>query len=351
VLIPLICSKIASGFQNTPNTHSVFIPYLAPMLQVQRIQKKLSPVFSLGPVVFTQQKGQRISITGETGSGKSSLLRIIAGMLQADEGKVLFNNKRVLGPDEQLIPGHPGIAYLPQDHALRNNYRIEELLEYANRLAETDAVDLYRLCRIDHLLQRKNDQLSGGEKQRIALARLLVGAPQLLLMDEPFSNLDLIHKNILRSVLDDISAKLQISCILTSHDPADTLSWADEIIVMRDGRIVQQAAPQTIYHQPNDEYVAGLFGDYELIEPAIAALFNQHIADDKRLFLRPGDFLINKKAQGIPAKITGLVFRGLYQMVQLAIGQWQFRGITLMDDLQEGDTVYVSLTAGEKWLR
>ena len=118
---------------------------------------------------------------------------------------------------------------------------MEELLEYANKLPATEAASLYKLCRIDHLLKRKNDQLSGGEKQRIALARLLVGSPKLLLLDEPFSNLDLIHKNILKSVIEDIGERMKLTCMLTSHDPMDTLSWADEIIVRKDGQIIQQA--------------------------------------------------------------------------------------------------------------
>jgi ABC-type sugar transport system ATPase subunit len=335
-----------------PCNHStIHYTYLAAMLQVSGIHKKLSAVFSLQDVSFHQEKGRRISITGETGSGKSTLLKIVAGWIQADSGTVLFNDKRVLGPDEQLIPGHPGIAYLPQDHALRNNYRMEELLEYANRLPEADAIALYKLCRIEHLLSRKNDQLSGGEKQRIALARLLVGAPRLLLMDEPFSNLDFIHKNILRSVIADIGAKLEISCILTSHDPADTLSWADEIIVMRHGRIVQQAAPATIYRQPVDEYVAELFGHYELLEPALAALFNQPIPENKKLFVRPDELRINEKALGIPAKVEYSSFHGVYQLVHLDIRGKKLRAVTPGDTWEAGDTVYLSLaTIAKPWL-
>jgi ABC-type sugar transport system ATPase subunit len=204
-------------------------------LQVSSIRKQLSPSFTLGSIQFSQPQGKKISITGETGSGKSSLLRIIAGLLQPDAGNVFFEGSRVPGPDEKLLPGHPDIAYLSQDHELRNNYRMGELLEYANKIPADQALALYRLCRIDHLLQRKNDQLSGGEKQRVALARLLVGSPKLLLLDEPFSNLDLIHKNILKGVIGDIAERLQITCMLTSHDPTDTLSWADEILVMRHG--------------------------------------------------------------------------------------------------------------------
>src|SRR6478752_3027013 len=106
----------------------------------------------------------------------------------------------------------------------------------ASRIPGTIAKTVFEVCRISHLLKRKTDQLSGGEKQRIALARVLISYPKLLILDEPFSNLDLIHKNVLKSIIDDIGTQLQITCILASHDPLDTLSWADEMLVLRNGK-------------------------------------------------------------------------------------------------------------------
>jgi ABC-type sulfate/molybdate transport systems ATPase subunit len=316
------------------------------LLTVAGIHKQLSPSFSLQDIHFTQQKTQRISITGETGSGKSSLLKIIAGLLQPDTGTVWFNGARVEGPDEQLVPGHPAIAYLSQDHELRNNYRIEELLEYANKLSAEEAADIYRLCRIDHLLQRKNVQLSGGEKQRIAIARLLAGSPQLLLLDEPFSNLDLIHKNILKSVIEDISSKLQITCILTSHDPVDTLSWADEIIVMQKGHIVQKAGPAVVYTQPVSSYVAGLFGNYNLLSPEQSSLLGYHLPAGKQLFLRPEDIRLSGTASAPRGTVTGISFRGAYFELEIEAEGMQLRSISLDPGLTIGQVVYPVIIAG-----
>src|SRR5690349_14976068 len=189
----------------------------------------------LGGVNFSLPKGRKLVVAGETGSGKTTLLKTIAGLAQADKGKVLFEGQRVLGPAEKLIPGHGGIAYLSQEFELPQHLRIEQVLEYANELPEAEAIALFRVCRIDHLMKRKTHQLSGGERQRIALAKLLIGAPRLLLLDEPFSNLDIIHKELLKSVIRDIGQKLGITCMLVSHDPMDTLSWAEEILVIKDG--------------------------------------------------------------------------------------------------------------------
>ncbi len=211
---------------------------------------------------FTQLKGQRIAIVGETGSGKSNLLKMIAGLAATVGGVIHFEGQRVLGPLERLIPGQPGIAYLSQHFELWNNYRVSDVLSYANDLSPEAAATLYRLCDIAHLLDRRTDQLSGGERQRIALARLLVRPPQLLLLDEPFSNLDMIHKRTLKQTVRETAAHFGISCILVSHDPFDVLSWADEVLILRNGQLVQQGPPLEIYTRPIDEYAAALLGDY-----------------------------------------------------------------------------------------
>jgi len=265
------------------------------LLEVSGIRQGEGRDAVLKDTSFVQQKFWKIAIAGESGSGKSTLLKIIGGLMPADEGTVFFEGERVKGPYERLIPGQPGIAYLSQHYELRNSYRVEEVLGYANLLPEAEAASLYDVCRISHLLSRRTNQLSGGERQRIALARLLITSPRLLLLDEPFSNLDLIHKGILKSVIRDIGDKLKITCILVSHDPLDSLSWADEILVMKDGRIVQRGAPVQVYRRPVNTYVAGLFGNYSLINAAQSAVILRLLGmpmNGQSLFFRPEDFKI-----------------------------------------------------------
>lgn len=297
---------------------------------------------SLGGVNFTQPKGRKIAVAGETGSGKTTLLKTIAGLTQPDKGKVLFEGQQVLGPAEKLIPGHPGVAYLSQQFELPQHLRIEQVLEYANELPEEDAMALFRVCRIDHLMKRQTSQLSGGERQRIALARLLIGAPRLLLLDEPYSNLDMIHKEIFKSVIRDIGKKLDITCILVSHDPMDALSWADEILVIRDGRTVQHAAPEKIYRQPSNEYVAALFGKYNLLEAG----------NGKRLFVRPEQFKVGKKAfpAALKGKITTVSFWGsFYEVEILSESGSRLIARTVENGLAAGDAVFLLPPWDEVW--
>lgn len=233
---------------------------------------------ALAQISFTLRKNQRLAIAGETGSGKSTLLKIIGGLAAPEQGSVHFEGVRVLPPLERLIPGQSGIAYLSQHFELWHNYRVTEVLDYSNDLEPADARQLYDLCHIQHLLDRRTDQLSGGERQRIALARLLVRPPRLLLLDEPFSNLDMNHKRTLKTVLDNIANTFDITTILVSHDPYDTLTWADQIIILKDGRLIQQGPPKQVYNHPVDEYTAGLLGDYtvnngEFIRPPAQTAF------------------------------------------------------------------------------
>lgn len=297
-------------------------------LQVSSVTKKEGGNPAVKSISFTQDKLQKIAIAGETGSGKSTLLKIVAGIISPDTGEVWFEGKRIKRiPEEKLIPGHPGIAYLSQQFELPHFLTVEQVLVYANPLpddeAEKDeaAKKLYELCGISHLLTRRTDQLSGGERQRIALARLLITAPRLLLLDEPFSNLDVIHKNTLKQVLRDVEEHLQVTFILVSHDPQDTLSWADEIMVMKDGEIIQQATPQQVYTQPVNEYAAGLLGKYNLLTPAFTQLVPglHNIAGNKSIFARPENIAIVTETTPLSfaATVRRIFFYGSFYEIEV----------------------------------
>ncbi|QHS62932.1 ABC transporter ATP-binding protein [Chitinophaga agri] len=323
------------------------------LLEVSDVRKQEGEEEVLKGVSFTQQAFQKVAIVGESGSGKSTLLKVIGGLTQSDGGEVRFENVKVKGPLERLLPGQPGIAYLSQHYELRNHYRMEEILAYANTLTDEDAERLYKVCRIDHLMKRKNDQLSGGEKQRVALARLLTTAPRMLILDEPYSNLDPILKNTLKAVIREISEDLNITCLLVSHDPIDTLSWADEIIVMKDGQIVQKADPQTIYNQPANEYVAALFGSYNLITAASAADFSQVAGlpvNGKSMFIRPERFRVVEKGQhGLSGTISDVSFMGSSYELQVALASGTITVRTDNSGLIKGAPVYLSLSPADVW--
>lgn len=316
------------------------------LLDIDHVSKTIGTQAVLNDISFSLRERENLVIGGATGSGKSTLLKITAGLMQADTGDARFRGKHIPGPLEKLIPGHPSIAYLSQHFELRNNYRVEELLEMANKLTDSAYASIIDICRIGHLLGRRTDQLSGGEKQRIAMARLLLGDPELLLLDEPYSNLDLLHRQVMKEVVRDISRRDNVTCILVSHDPADTLNWADRMLVIRDGQWVQEGSPEELYRNPADAYVAGLLGPYMLMSAEDAhqsgLLANQ--AGRAQLYARPEDFRMVGPGEGARALVHDIRFAGPQYEVQ---ARWNNRPVTFLvpepGDLSPGQEIWLRL--------
>lgn len=289
------------------------------LLKVASLTKINGPKIAVDAISFEQQPLQKIAIAGETGSGKTTLLKMIGGLVQPDAGIIYFNNTVVLGPMEQLIAGHKQIAYHSQQFELRNNYWVYELLEMAQQTTVKEAEHIYKVCDIVHLVKRRTNELSGGEKQRIVLAMQLVKKPSLLLLDEPFSNLDSIHTRKMKEVIAAVSDQLQISCILVSHDGADVLSWADEIIVLKDGSIVQQGTPVQIYERPVSAYCAGLFGEYSFLSKELALQFQVNI-QEQSIAVRPTGFSLKPTKQSVEGIVQTVFYFGTHYLLVVKVG-------------------------------
>ncbi|MCA8831675.1 ABC transporter ATP-binding protein [Hymenobacter pini] len=292
-------------------------------LTVSNLSLQERGAVALQDISFRQRPGQRLALVGESGAGKSTLLQCIAGLVQPTAGEIRFADRRVRGPQEVLVPGHPGIVYLSQKSELPHSLRVEQVLRYASKRPVAEAAAVYDVCRISQLLPRRTDELSGGEQQRVALARLLLSAPRLLLLDEPFSNLDRGHKRQMQRIIEEVGTQLNITCLLVSHDSADTLPWANELLVLQQGRIVQQGPPEQVYQQPANEYVAALLGDYSQIAgPDMRAL----LAAPRRKL--PGTALLVRPEQvqllpaietGVAARVQSVRFMGGYYEVELEL--------------------------------
>ena len=299
-------------------------------------------------------KREKIVIVGETGSGKTTFLKLLGGLDYLDEGSIFINDVKLKGSNETLIPGHPSIAYLSQYFELFNNYYVDEILSYKNEFSIEESVELFEICKIDHLLKRKSNELSGGEKQRVALARQLLLKPNLLLLDEPFSNLDNIHKSLLKEVLENIYEKLALTIVLVTHDVKDALSWADRIFVLKQGKIVQSGTPFQIYHEPINEYCAGLLGDYDTLNHIenmamnIVALekHNKH----KKLFVRPEYFKINNTNNpAVYGVIERILFYGNYNLLFVNINGHQLKVQSFDTSLEIGEKIMLSLNKETPW--
>ncbi|MFM8711658.1 MAG: ABC transporter ATP-binding protein [Sphingomonadales bacterium] len=321
-------------------------------LVVNQVFKQQHERVEVDGISFELAAGQHIGIAGETGAGKSSLLKLTAGLLQPDRGEVFFKGERVRGPEEQLLPGHSAIAYLSQHFELINHYRVEEFLVLTSLLNAHEAKRLYALCEIDSLLQRKTTQLSGGERQRVALAAALGKKPQLLLLDEPFSNLDSIQKEKIKEVLAGLEKETRLTSLIVSHDATDLLSWADRILLMKAGQLVQQGLPQELYVHPSNAYCAGLLGTYTQVSAEWLATLAEkpEFASGQSIFLRPEQLQIGLDTYTPGAAlgtIAAVSYRGAHHLVELwCLGQL-VKVATRIQGLEKG--MQVSLRVRE-WI-
>lgn len=291
------------------------------LLTAHQLTKSWGDRTILHPLDLSIRPKEKLAIVGETGSGKTTLLKSLAGLLDLDKGDIFFQAEKVKGPSEVLLPGHPGISYLHQAVNLRNHYKVEDLMERHSVQELSADRDLARVCRVEQLLDRMTDQLSGGERQRIALAIELSKQPQLLLLDEPFSNLDIGHRNTLRAVLDDLHAQKGLTLVIVSHNPSEVLGWADKMIVMKQGRCIQSGTPREVYDAPIDAYVAQLLGPYNLVRAKNA---------DRNHIIRPEHIRL-LSTDGAPIK--GVLIREEYEghsslyEVQTAEQTWFVRDV------------------------
>ena len=210
------------------------------------------------------QPGQVTAIVGASGSGKSTLLRLLYGLLSPDSGEVQFRGERIWGPTEKLIPGHDSMKMVTQEEDDLNLFakvwdNIAILLPSTNLELKQEKVErTLRQLNMLQLSDKRIADLSGGEKQRVAIARALITQPEVLLLDEPFNQVDTSFRDGLQEDIRQIVKDTGLTVIMVSHDPAEVLSMADELLVLRDGQVLESGDPREMYQNPKFLYTAHL---------------------------------------------------------------------------------------------
>ena len=241
------------------------------MLKVEHISFSYQENPTIENISFTLEGGRNLAVIGESGCGKSTLLKLIYGLYDLDTGQLFWNNIEVLGPKYNLIPGMEFIKYLAQDFDLMPFITVSEnvgkyLSNFYPEQKSERILELLEIVEMTEYANVKAKNLSGGQMQRVALARVLALEPEVLLLDEPFSHIDNFRKNILRRKLFGYLKERQITTIFATHDISDVLSFADDVLVLKDGKITEQGKPKSIYDNPKTKYIASLFGDVNEIE-------------------------------------------------------------------------------------
>lgn len=304
-------------------------PDIHPVLELLHVSKTYpgGSVKAVDNISLSVEKGAILALVGESGSGKTTLLRTIAGLEVPDEGSLILSGQ-VISEGRKAVPVHKrNIGMVFQDYALFPHMTIAENIGFGLKgmtQAEKKRIigETLALTNLEENPGKYPHQLSGGQQQRVALARALAPKPEILLLDEPFSNLDSILHDRVREDLRKIVKATGITTILVTHHTRDALSMADQVAVIHKGRLLQMDAPGMIYNHPVSGYVANLFGKYSCIncirtEGGMQTPFGEMPAGNteisprmSRLFCRPEHITVLKKNSPLPAEgsvLTGVV--------------------------------------------
>ena len=238
------------------------------MLSVKNISFSYTDKRIIHEVSFALEKGKCLAVIGESGCGKSTLLQLVYGLYDLNEGQIFWNETEVLGPKFHLIPGIEKMKYLAQDFDLMPFITVAEnvgkYLSNINVKAKKARIsELLDLVEMSEFTDVKAKFLSGGQMQRVAIARVLALEPELILFDEPFSHIDTFRKNSLRRKVFQYLKQNEITCLVATHDSKDILSFSDETLVLRDGRVVSNGVTRNVYQEQSNYYIASLFDDVD----------------------------------------------------------------------------------------
>lgn len=289
------------------------------MLQI----KNISFAYIENPVIenisFEIAKGQNVAVIGESGCGKSTLLKLLYGLYDLDNGEIQYNDKPILGPKFNLIPGEDYIKYLAQDFDLMPYVTVEEnvgkfLSNIYKDKKKARVEELLQMVEMTEFAKVKAKYLSGGQQQRVALARVLALEPEILLLDEPFSQIDSFRKNSLRRNLFNYFKKKQITCIIATHDSTEALSFSDETLVLQNGKLIAQGNSRELYDNPPSYYVASLFGEVNEFKKSD---FIDLEEEDQTLFLYPYQLKVVEEGK-MRAVVKQCYFKGSHYLVKAA---------------------------------
>lgn len=252
------------------------------LLSVNSISKLFDDYRGIKNISFNVKEGEIVTILGPSGCGKTTILNILGGFLKIDTGDILFLDKNI--NDE--LPEDRNISTIFQNYALFPHMNVIENvsygLKYGNKISKKDRFDLANkyidLVGLKGYEKEKISNLSGGQQQRVAIARSIITNPMLLLLDEPFSNLDAQLRVKMRKEIKELQEKFKISMLFVTHDQEEALSISDRIIVMNSGEIIQIGTPEEIYYNPKNDFVSSFIGS------------SNEIIDDKKMRkIRPED--------------------------------------------------------------
>lgn len=322
---------------------------------------------------FKVYEGEFLTILGPSGCGKTTVLRMISGLEMVSSGRVYIDGVDVSAVGAAKRP----VNTIFQNFALFPHMTIEDNIGYGLKMKRVPKEEIKRrvremleLVQLSGYEKRKPGELSGGEQQRVAIARGLINNPKVLLLDEPLSSLDLKLKKQMQIELKRLQKKLGITFIYVTHAQDEALTMSDRIIIFKDGKIEQEGSPQDIYHRPNSLFVADFIGDSNILKGTIIKKTDNYvtirlidddyvkvkskdfeIGDKVSIVVRPEDIHI-KKNDGpnvLEAKVRDVIYNGTFTRVIAVYNKQEIKINTEVDEIyHKGDIIY--LDPDEEWV-
>jgi len=299
-------------------------------IKFQSVTKSFGTVRAVNDVSFDLPQGALVTLLGPSGCGKTTTLRLIAGLELPTSGRIEIEGRDV----SRLAAAERRIAMVFQSYALFPHMNVLENVSYGllvngarRAVAEADAQAMLTTLGLEGLGARLPAELSGGQQQRVAVARALVLRPQVLLFDEPLSNLDARLRRRVREDIRDLQQKLGLSVVYVTHDQQEALAVSDLVIVMRDGKIAQMGTPHQLYDEPADEFIADFMGEANVLDAEILqttqgrgqlrlgattleTTMRDHRPGPARIAVRPEAIALTETGEGLPGRITRAAFLG-----------------------------------------
>ena len=333
------------------------------ILSLQSVSKKY-PGQNLGAVLeFSLEivHKELMALVGESGSGKTTILRLIAGFEFPDSGSIALDGQIIAGEGKYLAPEKREIGLVFQDFALFPHMNVFNNIAFGisskkkhERMDKVNA--LLELVKLKNASSKYPHQLSGGEQQRVALARSLAPDPKVLLLDEPFSNLDEMQKFQMRSEIKEILQEASITTILVTHDTKDALAIADRISIIQNGKLLQVSSPSDLYENPHNGYVSNFFGTVNILNVVFKdgkliskfGIFEWEVSKSKgsKVCVRPEDVLISD-GSGVEVVLNEKTYAGDHYLAHVSLPSDNTEKLTIKiknrESLKEGDRFFIKI--------
>ena len=281
-------------------------------IELKQVYKAFGSTKVLQDFNLSFEKGKFTTLLGASGCGKTTILRLIAGLEDLDQGQILCDGKDI----SRLPPQQRGVGIVFQSYALFPHLTVGENVAFGLKMKETHSSDIaekvsqaLKMVELEGFEHRRIEQLSGGQQQRVALARALVIAPQILLFDEPLSNLDTNLRRTMREMIRHLQQKLGITVLYVTHDQTEAFAISDAVVVMNQGKVEQIGLPNTLYHHPTSRFTANFMGEVSFFPVTVKngnyVLAENPLSIESNELPQDGNYLLGIRPEGVLLALTG----------------------------------------------